>query len=696
MPVLRVVVPPPFQQPAVVDATPSAGPLEFLSPARSGTLRGRVELQTITNPVGRRTDRVVQQQRAILIAVGVACGIGAVVALLLVNSEPAVVNTQQPASKAKSPEPKTPTQSELGRQFAAGTDEPTPAVPPPHIQFGPHTVAGALDDTTEPKPAAKSGVPVHERTTGEATKDRIRSGEWKPPGTERRPVPDEAPRKAARALIDKLHHDELASATTPLKKMELADELWMEAGTEADLRPGTATGYVLFQMSVDLAAQSGDCDEAWFHLDSMDNYFAIDILAMKETALKTAAAPLFLKIPYEYERASECWIALLKEAVKEERYDDAMRFGKEAARLAQFTADTVFQSSVSRSNEHLDQLRTASALAKPSKTRASQKPDDSEAATAWGRFLCFYKNDWAEGLKLLANGAGGELVALAKRDLSNPTDAEDQVALAESWCKFATQEHDSLAMTNIRSRAVFWYRQALPSTFGLPKLALEKQLIAVLGMDSPFPLGQWVDVQTMMDTSTPAISGFWVRQRSDVGLLKASSSGRIAVPVDAQGSYDLKAEFTPNFVNGSSRVGITVPVSDRACTVLVEMSDVRLDVQTPSAEEPFAEPIKPTSNFSPAQRHTLIVHVETIADVDSVAGRVRIGVDLDGKKCIHWEAQTSLALLETGGMALSVDNAATVFHSLRFRRVSGTAEVHAAMPTEDGKGTNAASRNTTR
>ena len=139
----------------------------------------------------------------------------------------------------------------------------------------------------------------------------------------------------------------------------------------------------------------------------MGDCFAIDILSMKETALKTAAAPLFLKIPYEYERASECWIALLNEAVTEERYDNAMRFGKEAARLARFTADTVFQSSVSRSNEHLDQLQTASASAKPSKARLSQKPDDSEAATAWGRFLCVYKNDWADGLNFLAKGAGG-------------------------------------------------------------------------------------------------------------------------------------------------------------------------------------------------------------------------------------------------------------------------------------------------
>ena len=141
-----------------------------------------------------------------------------------------------------------------GPKGSAKTEETNPAVPPPRIQFGPHTVAAALDGTTEPKPAAKSGVPVQERTAEEATKDNIRPGAWKPPGAERRPVPDQAARNAARAMIDKLHHDELASATTPLKKMELAGELWMEAATEAELRPGTATEYVLFQMSVDLAA----------------------------------------------------------------------------------------------------------------------------------------------------------------------------------------------------------------------------------------------------------------------------------------------------------------------------------------------------------------------------------------------------------------------------------------------------------
>ena len=90
------------------------------------------------------------------------------------------------------------------------------------------------------------------------------------------------------------------------------------------------------------------------------------------------------------------------------------------------------------------------------------------------------------------------------------------------------------------------------------------------------------------------------------------------------------------------------------------------------------------------------MHVEPIADLDSIAGKARIRVELDGKRCINWEGQTSLALHEAGGMALSVDNAATVFHSLSFRRVSGTADVRASVPTEHGKGTNAEPNNATR
>ncbi|HEV7223627.1 MAG TPA: NPCBM/NEW2 domain-containing protein, partial [Pirellulales bacterium] len=107
--------------------------------------------------------------------------------------------------------------------------------------------------------------------------------------------------------------------------------------------------------------------------------------------------------------------------------------------------------------------------------RLAADENDPEANLAAGKFYCFVKQQWDQGLAYLARGSDPALKALAERDLAKPGSAEDQKSLAEDWWEFATTEKGP-ARAAIVNRAAFWYRRTLPFLSGLEKETVEKRL----------------------------------------------------------------------------------------------------------------------------------------------------------------------------------------------------------------------------
>src|SRR5690606_8278224 len=101
---------------------------------------------------------------------------------------------------------------------------------------------------------------------------------------------------------------------------------------------------------------------------------------------------------------------------------------------------------------------------------------DEAAHQTAGRFLCFAKQDWSRGLPLLARAANEPLRSLARRDQAAPSDASQQVALADAWWEHSAA-NSGVATTAMRGRAVHWYRMAVPQlTGGLTKVRVEKRI----------------------------------------------------------------------------------------------------------------------------------------------------------------------------------------------------------------------------
>jgi hypothetical protein len=103
-------------------------------------------------------------------------------------------------------------------------------------------------------------------------------------------------------------------------------------------------------------------------------------------------------------------------------------------------------------------------------------PEDSEAHTALGIYLCLVRSrpDWKEGLSHLAQGSDPLLRKLAELELrtSPQSPLKEKVALGDSW-KEAAQEAPAELRSAYLRRAAYWYRLALPEATGFTRLRLE-------------------------------------------------------------------------------------------------------------------------------------------------------------------------------------------------------------------------------
>ncbi|HLX60513.1 MAG TPA: formylglycine-generating enzyme family protein [Planctomycetota bacterium] len=108
-----------------------------------------------------------------------------------------------------------------------------------------------------------------------------------------------------------------------------------------------------------------------------------------------------------------------------------------------------------------------------------EKPNDAAANLAAGRYALLVKGDAERGAELLAKSGHPILKVVAAQEKSKPTAAPDQVALGDLWWNFYENGAEKEDKLPAQQRAIFWYKQALPSLAGLTKLKVEKRVASV-------------------------------------------------------------------------------------------------------------------------------------------------------------------------------------------------------------------------
>ncbi|HSZ58758.1 MAG TPA: hypothetical protein VK797_24020 [Tepidisphaeraceae bacterium] len=228
--------------------------------------------------------------------------------------------------------------------------------------------------------------------------------------------------------------------------------------------------FVLLREARELAVNAGDLDEAFGIIDDMAKLFTVDASDMKVTAmaasLDRARVPpgqlvdQYLKIAdaalatYDVRMASQAMV-LTKRIV----------YGShDAAAIARVHATDLRVHEASRQLEPV--ARAANYL--------KDHPDDARANLTVGRFLCFVRGMWTEGLPLLAKGSDKTLADLANKDISHPADAPGQMQLADAW--WSLPDSKDTPQKQSRQRAAYWYEQALPQ-LNDPQKTLAQQRI---------------------------------------------------------------------------------------------------------------------------------------------------------------------------------------------------------------------------
>jgi hypothetical protein len=241
--------------------------------------------------------------------------------------------------------------------------------------------------------------------------------------------------------------DQLALAATFLKEAK-------QPGVEAVRK------YVLLREARELAVNGGDLGIAFDAIDEMARDFAVDPTELKVTAMansvsRSRAPPL---------QMMEQYLKIAEQSLADWDVQTAYQASRLGTKVARESKDA---GSIGRAKQvelHVNEMNRQVKVIIAAADKLKARPDDAEANLTVGRYWCFLRGNFEEGLPLLAKGSDSQLADLARQDLSAPQNPKAMLKLADAWWNLP----DSLQAPQRRSRqrAAHWYGVALPQLQG--------------------------------------------------------------------------------------------------------------------------------------------------------------------------------------------------------------------------------------
>ena len=324
--------------------------------------------------------------------------------------------------------------------------------------------------------------------------------------------------------------DDYAKAKTAAQKVAIAVNL---RKTAREGTPNPAERFVLLRLARDIAVQAGDVAAAFAAIDEMAQTFAVDPLAMKSEMLAGMAERAR---PNSRGQLADAAVELIPQAVEAENFDVAKELAGVAGSLAAKGHDRELGQRVRAAQKELAESVKAAEAVGAARETLKDHPTDPDANLVLGRYQCFVRGQWNEGLKHLAAGADEELKALAEQDMAaRQANPDESVKLADAWWnlsrKAGGKNREGMAL-----RAGAWYRQALEQglSAGILRTRVERRLAEIekLGREiCELPAGP-PPAKTPLDAKTA---------RS----LQARWAGYLKVPIVQANSIGMKLVLIP-------------------------------------------------------------------------------------------------------------------------------------------------------
>ncbi|MCO6454517.1 MAG: hypothetical protein J5I93_04295, partial [Pirellulaceae bacterium] len=327
---------------------------------------------------------------------------------------------------------------------------------------GPATAAPTPEATTSASsPPARVAPPATNGNPGQ-------------PLLERTPVPNPLAQRDAKNLFREVYGDEYAKATQPEDKKELARKLMDHV---PEVRPDPASHYVLLDIIREIAVQGDDPELAIEALDELCQTYSADRHDLRRKTL----ASCLKKDKDGKIRGSQSLMQHALRYAQDARSDEAYQDAEELCSLAiaAVQSDRNPKELIDRIARYRDEVRDfkqARVNADEALRTLEKSPaDDGVARLALGRYLCLYRDDWENGLPILAEASSGGLQSVVQLELENPATPEAQATLGDAWWDRAESAGpaEQLAM---RRRAAQWYAKALPTMpAGLQKVKIQRR-----------------------------------------------------------------------------------------------------------------------------------------------------------------------------------------------------------------------------
>jgi hypothetical protein len=370
------------------------------------------------------------------------------------------------------------------------------------------------------------------------------------------PPPDAAKQSEAEKVIKEVYRADYAKVK-PVERAALAGKLVQKAVETKDDSVGR---FVLLREARELATGAADIPTALLAIGHLDEWYAVDALDMKFTALSrigsSPLSPALSKI-----LAEKCNEAF-DEALVQDKYDTAGRLQSLAETAAKRVQSPALQKEIQARGKELADAQKDAPRVKAAADTLKTKPDDPEANLTLGKHLCFRKGDWDKGLPMLAAGGDAALQSLAKKDLAKPDEAPGQVEVADAWWDRGDAAGGT-AKAHMQQRAAAWYRQAKPSLTGLSLEKVDKRLKESEQASIP------VKVPTTLSAGELRR---YLGNKGPVYVAGISADGRKIFAAGADGTFrvwDLataKEQYSLKHPNGEIRAAAWSPDGKYACT----------------------------------------------------------------------------------------------------------------------------------
>jgi hypothetical protein len=406
------------------------------------------------------------------------------------------------------------------------------------------------------------------------------------------PEPDANVQKETLKKIKDLFKEDYAKKL-PADQQALAKKLLQNGIDTAD---DLVVKFVLLREARDISIAAGDVESALRAADETSKAFAVDSAALKLGVLGKIA----VKEPDAARAAAKAYLSLVADAVGAENFEVAATATQRAEALAKLASDAALGARAAEMKAEVASLKSEAGRVKP----LIEKPGPTDAE-AIGRYLCFVKGDWEQGLPHLIAGAKPPIKTAAEKEALKPQDAGAQVDLADLWWDVAQKEKSAWRRERIIARAKTWLDLAAPGAAGLAKVKLQKRLDDIEALQPGF-----INLLKMVDPGKDAVAGVW---KLDEGKLVSplGKSIRLEFPYQPPAEYDFRVVFSR--LSGANNVSQVLSRQGKGFIWIMELGQSRCGfglcrgLWITDAGNPSITPVASTQND--AGSHTSVLEV---------------------------------------------------------------------------------------